>query len=129
MYQPNHSSDIRVGTSISPSNQQNSHRGHDQRNDRHGSDRQGGSSNYRILVLDATKGTGVSSPTDLPTLVPKQNRRPNRGLYLPSLPPHVDVDTQESVRRAAVIVLSASSWSSSARIGKKNTGAISSWIC
>ncbi|GKA12446.1 putative reverse transcriptase domain-containing protein [Tanacetum coccineum] len=29
------------------SNQQNSHRGHDQRNDRHGSDRQGGSGNYR----------------------------------------------------------------------------------
>ncbi|GJT06199.1 putative reverse transcriptase domain-containing protein [Tanacetum coccineum] len=27
--------------------QQNSHRGHDQRNDRHGSDRQGGSGNYR----------------------------------------------------------------------------------
>ncbi|GJR99785.1 putative reverse transcriptase domain-containing protein [Tanacetum coccineum] len=37
---------------------------HDRRNDRHGTRQQGGT-----LVLDATIGTGVSSPTELPTLV------------------------------------------------------------
>ncbi|GJZ36680.1 hypothetical protein Tco_0582871, partial [Tanacetum coccineum] len=46
--------------------QQNNYRSHDQKNDRQGSDRQGGGG---ILVLDATKGTEVSNPTDLPTRV------------------------------------------------------------
>ncbi|GJR48502.1 putative reverse transcriptase domain, aspartic peptidase domain protein [Tanacetum coccineum] len=75
------------------SNQQNSHRGHDQRNDRHGSDRQGGSG---TLVLDATIGTGVSSPTELPILVPSKTRHRPRVILTLSAP-HVDVDTQESV--------------------------------
>ncbi|GJV90442.1 putative nucleotidyltransferase, ribonuclease H [Tanacetum coccineum] len=52
--------------------QQNNYRGHDQKNDRQGSDRQGGGG---ILVLDATKGTEVSNPTDLPTRNPGECRR------------------------------------------------------
>ncbi|GJR43780.1 putative nucleotidyltransferase, ribonuclease H [Tanacetum coccineum] len=57
--------------------QQNNYRSHDQKNDRQGSDRQGGGG---ILVLDATKGTEVSSPTDLPT---QQSRVPSEGYTHP----------------------------------------------
>ncbi|GJZ11846.1 retrotransposable element Tf2 [Tanacetum coccineum] len=55
--------------------QQNNYRSHDQKNDRQGSDRQGGGG---ILVLDATKGTEVSNPTDLPTRVPSSPGYPLR---------------------------------------------------
>ncbi|GJR08091.1 putative nucleotidyltransferase, ribonuclease H [Tanacetum coccineum] len=58
-----------------------------------GSDRQGGGG---ILVLDATKGTEVSNPTDLPTRVPSSPGYPLR-VILTLFAPHVDVDTQESV--------------------------------
>nr|GEX94138.1 hypothetical protein [Tanacetum cinerariifolium] len=55
-----------------------SHRSHGHYNDRHESDRLGGSDNHhssnnnysgRILVMDVTRETGVISPTDLPILV------------------------------------------------------------
>ncbi|GJR27916.1 retrotransposon protein, putative, ty3-gypsy subclass [Tanacetum coccineum] len=68
--------------------QQNSYRGHDQKNDRQGSDRQGGGG---ILVLDATKGTEVSNPTDLPTLVPSSPGYPLR-VILTLFATHVDVE-------------------------------------
>nr|GFB84666.1 zinc finger, CCHC-type, retrotransposon Gag domain protein [Tanacetum cinerariifolium] len=56
-----------------PTSQQSSHRSHGHNNDRHGSDRRGGSDNHRssnnnysgrVLVMDVTKETGVSSPTE-----------------------------------------------------------------
>nr|GEZ07680.1 hypothetical protein [Tanacetum cinerariifolium] len=46
-----------------PTTQQSSHRNHGHNNDRHGLDRRG------IPVMDVTRETGVSSPTDLPILV------------------------------------------------------------
>nr|GFA90027.1 putative reverse transcriptase domain-containing protein [Tanacetum cinerariifolium] len=46
-----------------PTSQQSSNRSHGHHNDRHGSNRRG------ISVMDPTRGTGVSSPTDLPILV------------------------------------------------------------
>nr|GEV48144.1 hypothetical protein [Tanacetum cinerariifolium] len=58
-----------------PTSQQSSHRNHGHNNDRHGSDRRGGSDNHRsnnnnysgrVPVMDVTRGTGVSSPTDMP---------------------------------------------------------------
>nr|GEU43751.1 hypothetical protein [Tanacetum cinerariifolium] len=60
-----------------PTSQQSSHRNHGQNNDRHGSDRRSGGDNHRsnnnysgrIPVMDVTRGTGVSSPTDMPILV------------------------------------------------------------
>nr|GFA79972.1 putative reverse transcriptase domain-containing protein [Tanacetum cinerariifolium] len=45
-----------------PTTQQSSHRSHGHNNDRHGSDRQG------VPVMDVTRETGVSSPTDMPIL-------------------------------------------------------------
>nr|GFC64477.1 hypothetical protein [Tanacetum cinerariifolium] len=64
-----------------PTSQQSSHRNHGHNNDRHGSDRRGGSDNHRSSNnnysgsnnrssgKDVTRGTGVSSPTDMPILV------------------------------------------------------------
>ncbi|GJV43635.1 hypothetical protein Tco_1428171 [Tanacetum coccineum] len=46
----------------------------------------------RILVLDATKGTEVSNPTDLPTRGPSSPGYPLR-VILTLFAPHVDVDT------------------------------------
>nr|GFC78379.1 zinc finger, CCHC-type, retrotransposon Gag domain protein [Tanacetum cinerariifolium] len=43
-----------------PTTQQSSHRNHGHNNDRHGSDRRGG-----VPVMNVTRETGVSSPTDL----------------------------------------------------------------
>nr|GFC15205.1 hypothetical protein [Tanacetum cinerariifolium] len=62
-----------------PTTQQSSHRNHGYNNDRHGSDRRGGGDNHRsnnnysgnnnrIPIMDVTRETGVSSPTDLPIL-------------------------------------------------------------
>ncbi|GJU04375.1 putative reverse transcriptase domain-containing protein [Tanacetum coccineum] len=61
------------GDRYHPYSQQGSHRSHGQsddrqRSDRQGSDRQSGG----ILVLDATKGTEVRNPTDLPTRTPRR---------------------------------------------------------
>ncbi|GJX83939.1 putative reverse transcriptase domain-containing protein [Tanacetum coccineum] len=103
--------------------QQNSYRGHDQKNDRQGSDRQGGGG---ILVLDATKGTEVSNPTDLPTLVPSSPGYPLR-VILTLFATHVDVDTQESVvGRAAGTCFKCGQAGHLQRDCKKNTGASSS---
>nr|GFD18237.1 reverse transcriptase domain-containing protein [Tanacetum cinerariifolium] len=49
-----------------PTSQQSSHRNHDHNNDRHGSDRRG------VPVMDVTRGTGVSSPTDMPIMADKK---------------------------------------------------------
>ncbi|GJR81126.1 putative nucleotidyltransferase, ribonuclease H [Tanacetum coccineum] len=89
--------------------QQNNYRSHDQKNDRQGSDRQGGGG---ILVLDATKGTEVSNPTDLPTRVPSSPGYPLR-VILTLFATHVDVDTQESVVVLLTCSNLASCWSSS----------------
>nr|GEZ32351.1 zinc finger, CCHC-type, retrotransposon Gag domain protein [Tanacetum cinerariifolium] len=53
-----------------PTSQQSSHRNHGHNNDRHGSD--------RIPVMGVTRETGVSSPTDLPILVPSSPGVPLR---------------------------------------------------
>ncbi|GJZ60963.1 putative reverse transcriptase domain-containing protein [Tanacetum coccineum] len=100
--------------------QQNSYRGHDQKNDRQGSDRQGGGG---ILVLDATKGTEVSNPTDLPTLVPSSPGYPLR-VILTLFATHVDVDTQESV--VVLLVLASNVARLVIFTDKKNIGASSS---
>ncbi|GJU24060.1 putative reverse transcriptase domain-containing protein [Tanacetum coccineum] len=52
---------------------------------------------YRILVMDATKGTEVSNPTDLPTLVPSSPGYPLR-VILTLLATHVDEDTSRECR-------------------------------
>nr|GFC16654.1 zinc finger, CCHC-type, retrotransposon Gag domain protein [Tanacetum cinerariifolium] len=72
----------RSGDWHQPTSQQSSHRSHDHNNDRHGSDRRGGSDNHRgsnnnnysgrIPVMDVTRETGVISPTDLPILADKK---------------------------------------------------------
>ncbi|GJS80181.1 hypothetical protein Tco_0730062 [Tanacetum coccineum] len=125
MLGPSESSDKRhkSGDRYQSATQQNSYRGHDQKNDRQGSDRQGGGG---IMVLDATKGTGVSNPTDLPTRGPSSPGYPLR-VILTLFATHVDVDTQESV----VVLLGM--LSKCARMVKfsggdckKNTGASSS---
>nr|GFC47510.1 hypothetical protein [Tanacetum cinerariifolium] len=73
-----------------PTTQQSSHRNHSHNNDRHGSDRRG------ISIMGVTRETGVSSPTDLPILVPS-----SPGVPLRTTPTQfalrVDADTQESV--------------------------------
>ncbi|GKG21035.1 hypothetical protein Tco_0380836 [Tanacetum coccineum] len=61
-----------------------------------------------ILVLDATKGTEVSSPTDLPTRVPSSPGYPLR-VILTLFATHVDVDTQESVVVLLVIYFESGS--------------------
>nr|GEX25942.1 hypothetical protein [Tanacetum cinerariifolium] len=57
-----------------PTSQQSSHMNHDHNNDRHGSDRRCGSDNHRSSNNNYSgnnnRGTGVSSPTDMPILVP-----------------------------------------------------------
>nr|GFB89737.1 hypothetical protein [Tanacetum cinerariifolium] len=79
------------GDQHQPTTQQSSHRNHDHNNDRHRSDRQGG-----IPVMDVTRETGVSSPTDLPIRVPS-----SPGVPLRATPTRfalcVDTDTQKSV--------------------------------
>ncbi|GJV84646.1 putative reverse transcriptase domain-containing protein [Tanacetum coccineum] len=74
--------------------QQNSYRGHDQKNDRQGSDRQGGGG---ILVLDATKGTRSSNPPIYHTGSPGSSQVYPLRVILTLFATHVDVDTQESV--------------------------------
>nr|GEW56601.1 putative reverse transcriptase domain-containing protein [Tanacetum cinerariifolium] len=95
----------RSGDRHQPTSQQSSHRSHGHNNDHHGSDRRGGSDNHcssnnnysgRILVMDVTRVTGVSSPTDLPILVPSSPGVPLR-VTLTQFALLVDVDTQESV--------------------------------
>nr|GFD36623.1 hypothetical protein [Tanacetum cinerariifolium] len=73
-----------------PTSQQSSHRNHGHNNDRHGSDRRSGGDNHRSSnnnysgsnnrspVMDVTRGTGVSSPTDMPILVPSSPGVPLR---------------------------------------------------
>ncbi|GKA02767.1 putative reverse transcriptase domain-containing protein [Tanacetum coccineum] len=58
------------------------------------------------MVLDATKGTEVSNPTDLPTRVPSSPGYPLR-VILTLFATHVDVDTQESVVVLLVLVSNA----------------------
>ncbi|GJX24602.1 putative reverse transcriptase domain-containing protein [Tanacetum coccineum] len=104
--------------------QQNNYRSHDQKNDRQGSDRQGGGG---ILVLDATKGTEVSNPTDLPTRVPKQSRVPLRVIL------HLFCTTcgrrhPGECRRAAGTCFKCGQAGHLQRDCKKNTGA-SCWSC
>nr|GFB42771.1 putative reverse transcriptase domain, aspartic peptidase domain protein [Tanacetum cinerariifolium] len=95
--------------------QQSSHRNHGHNNDRHGSDQRGGSDNHRssnnnysgrIPVMDATRETGVSSPTDLPILVLS-----SPGVPLRATPNQfalrVDADTQESVVKLLIRAISA----------------------
>ncbi|GJW10031.1 putative nucleotidyltransferase, ribonuclease H [Tanacetum coccineum] len=66
------------------------------RNKPQGSDRQGGGGTLPNSGMDATKGTEVSNPTDLPTRVPSSPGYPLR-VILTLFATHVDVDTQESV--------------------------------
>ncbi|GKD58936.1 hypothetical protein Tco_1296445 [Tanacetum coccineum] len=68
---PNYSFMHKSGDRYHPYSQQSSHRSHGQSDDRQKNDRQGSDrqSDGGILVLDATKGTEVSNPTDLPTRV------------------------------------------------------------
>nr|GFC61032.1 hypothetical protein [Tanacetum cinerariifolium] len=78
---------------------------HGHNNDRHESDRRGGSDNHRssnnnysgrIPVMDVTRETGVISPTDLPILVPSSPGVPLRAT-LTQFALRVDADTQKSV--------------------------------
>nr|GFD05937.1 hypothetical protein [Tanacetum cinerariifolium] len=80
-----------------PTSQQSSHRNHGHNNDRHGSDRRG------ISIMDVTRETGVSSPTDLPILVPSSLEVPLRATPI-QFALLVDVDTQESVVELLVLV-------------------------
>nr|GFC89003.1 hypothetical protein [Tanacetum cinerariifolium] len=73
-----------------PTSQQSSHRNHGHNNDRHGSDRRG------VPVMDVTRETGVSSPIDMPILVPSNPGVPLRAT-LNQFALRVDEDTQESV--------------------------------
>nr|GFB76363.1 hypothetical protein [Tanacetum cinerariifolium] len=104
-----HSSDKKKsGDRHQPTSQKSSHRSHGQNNNRHGSDRRGGSDNHRssnnnysgsnnrIPVMDVTRGTGVSSPTDIPILVLSSPGVPLRATPI-QFALLVDVDTQESV--------------------------------
>nr|GFB86334.1 hypothetical protein [Tanacetum cinerariifolium] len=95
----------RSGDRHQPTSQQSSHRSHGQHNDRHGSDRQGGSDNHRssnnnysgrIPIMDMTRETGVISPTDLPILVLSSPGVPLRATPI-QFALLVDVDTHESV--------------------------------
>ncbi|GJU59348.1 putative nucleotidyltransferase, ribonuclease H [Tanacetum coccineum] len=87
-----------------------------------GSDRQGGGGTNRILVLDATKGTEVSNPTDLPTRVPSSPGYPLEGythnLFITTI---VDVDTQDSVVVLLVLVSNNAGpgWSSFAGLARR----------
>nr|GFC04470.1 hypothetical protein [Tanacetum cinerariifolium] len=81
-------------------------------NDRHGSDRRGGSDNHRssndnysgrIPVIGATRETRVSSPTDLPILVLSSPGVPLRATLI-QFALLVDVDTQEIVVELLVLV-------------------------
>nr|GFD56756.1 hypothetical protein [Tanacetum cinerariifolium] len=58
-----------------------------------------------ILVMDVTRETGVSSPTDLPILVFTSPWVPLRAT-LTQFALHVDADTQESVVELLVLVSS-----------------------
>ncbi|GJZ33886.1 putative reverse transcriptase domain-containing protein [Tanacetum coccineum] len=102
------------------SDQQNSHRGHDQRNDRHGSDRQGGSGTLFVT----RQRTGVSSPTELPTLVPSKTRHSPR-LYYPVCTTCGRRHPGEC-RRAAGTCFKCGQAGHLQRDCKKNTGASSS---
>nr|GFB17505.1 zinc finger, CCHC-type, retrotransposon Gag domain protein [Tanacetum cinerariifolium] len=73
-----------------PTTQQNSHRNHGHNNNRQGSDKRG------IPVMGVTRETGVSSPTDLPILVPSSPGVPMRATPT-QFALRVDADTQESV--------------------------------
>ncbi|GJT13255.1 hypothetical protein Tco_0860297 [Tanacetum coccineum] len=98
------------------SNQQNSHRGHDQRNDRHGSDRQAVvvTTVTTIATITLLTTTGAVRPSEHGSAVPHRatNSDPIKtrlptGVILTLSAPHVDVDTQESVVVLQVLVLSA----------------------
>nr|GFC65508.1 reverse transcriptase domain-containing protein [Tanacetum cinerariifolium] len=95
----------RSGDRHQPTSQQSCHRSHGRNNDRHGSDRRGGSDNHcssnnnysgRIPVMDVTNETGVISPTDLPVLVLSNLGVPLR-VTLIQFVLLVGVDTKESV--------------------------------
>nr|GFC41473.1 hypothetical protein [Tanacetum cinerariifolium] len=83
-----------------PTTQQSSHRNHGHNNDRYGSDRRGGGDNHHSSNNNYSgnnnRETGVSSPTDLSTLVLS-----SPGVPLRATPTRsalcVDSDTQESV--------------------------------
>ncbi|GJR37753.1 putative reverse transcriptase domain-containing protein [Tanacetum coccineum] len=71
-YQSHYSPGIRVETNISRYTPSDNYRSHDQKNDRQGSDRQGGGANSTygkqgILVADATKGTSVTQQSKVPS--------------------------------------------------------------
>nr|GEY63545.1 hypothetical protein [Tanacetum cinerariifolium] len=93
------------GDRYQPTSQQSSHRNHGHTNDRHGSDRRGGSDNHRsnnnnysgrVSVMDVTRETGVSSPTDMPILVLSSPGVPLRATPT-QFALRVDADTQENV--------------------------------
>nr|GFD13558.1 hypothetical protein [Tanacetum cinerariifolium] len=79
-----------------PTSQQTSHRNHGHYNNRHGSDRRGGSDNHRSSNNNYSgsnnRETGVSSPTDMPILVPSSPGVPLRAT-LTQFALLVDVDT------------------------------------
>nr|GFC44208.1 hypothetical protein [Tanacetum cinerariifolium] len=83
-----------------PTSQQSSHRNHDHNNDCHGSDRRGGSDNHRSSNNNYSgnnnREIGVSSPTDMPILVPRSPWVPLRATPT-RFALRVDADTQESV--------------------------------
>ncbi|GJS14556.1 hypothetical protein Tco_0409028 [Tanacetum coccineum] len=107
-----------------------------QKNDRQGSDRQGGGGNYRNNKTTTTPVTinkksrcwnldqrnmRYCQSHHLPTRVPSIQRLPPRGI--PTLfATHVDLDTQESVVVLLYLLHMWPGWSSSAG-RKKNTGA------
>nr|GEY04850.1 retrotransposon protein, putative, Ty3-gypsy subclass [Tanacetum cinerariifolium] len=89
----------RSGDRHHPTSQQSSHRNHGHNNDRHGSDRRGGGDNHRSnnnYSGNNNRETGVSSPTDLPILVPSSPGVPLRATHI-RFALRVDADTQESV--------------------------------
>nr|GFB94438.1 hypothetical protein [Tanacetum cinerariifolium] len=80
-----------------PTSQQSSHRNHGHSNDRHGQ--------TGIPVMGVTRETGVSSPTDLPFLVPNSPGVPLRATPT-QFALRVDADTQESVVELLVLASS-----------------------
>nr|GFB47997.1 hypothetical protein [Tanacetum cinerariifolium] len=105
-----HGSDRRGGSdnhrssnnNYSGSNNRNSGNGRDQRNRGHQSNR---SANSGIPVMDVTRETGVSSPTDLLILVLSSPGVPLRATPT-QFALRVDADTQESVVELLVLVSS-----------------------
>ncbi|GJR06588.1 putative reverse transcriptase domain-containing protein [Tanacetum coccineum] len=81
--------------------------------------------NSVLMLGQRTNGTGVSSPTELPTLVPSKTRHRPRVILIPCSGTHVDSRHPGiGVVDAACTCFNASSWSNLRADGKRNTGCL-----